>query len=96
MELSDRLTDAVFFLERSGFAKNHISIARELGVSPATLTMAMKGSRVPTWDMLLKFCDVYPINFQWLRSGEGDMIGGREREVALLKRIVELERRIEE
>ena len=89
-ELSMRMTEAVLFLERNGYAKNHISIARKIGVSASTITMAMSGSRPPGGGLLLKFCDAYPINCDWLRTGTGSIIRS-EREIALLKRIEELE-----
>ena len=60
----------------------------------STLTMVTNGTRVPTWELLLDFCDAYPINFRWLRTGEGDMIK-EDREAALLKRIAELEAEVQ-
>ena len=94
-ELSDRLRIAIEFLERNGYAKNDSAIARKLGVTPSTITMAKRGERVPTWGMLLDLCDYYPINFWWLRTGFGNMIK-ENREAALLARIEELERKISE
>ena len=93
-ELSERLNSAVDFVIRSGFAQNRSAIARRLGVTKSTMTMATNGTRVPTWEMLLDFCDAYPINFRWLRAGAGDMIK-EDREAALLKRIAELEAEVE-
>ena len=95
-ELSHRLSLAIDFLKRNGYASNDVEIAKKLGIFPSALNMVKKGERVPTWGMLLDFCDHYPISFWWLRSGEGDMIGNGDRIIALLKKIEELENRIRE
>ena len=81
---------AVVFLKKNGYAKTDSEIARKIGVLKSTFCMMLKGTRNPTWDLLLRFCDIYPISFQWLRTGEGPMIKG-EREAVLLRRIEELE-----
>lgn len=93
-ELSERLRLAVEFVKRNGYAKSGTTIARRLGVTNSTLTMVTNGTRVPTWELLLDFCDAYPINFRWIRSGEGAMIR-EDREADLLKRIAELEAEVE-
>ena len=93
--LSERLKTAVDFLKRNGYAKSNREIAGRIGFTESTLCMALKGTRIPTWDMILAFCDAYPIDFAWVRTGAGAMIKG-EGETALLKRIEELERTIEE
>ena len=93
-ELSERLNAAVDFVIRSGYAKNRSAIARRLGLTKSTMTMVTNGTRVPTWEMLLDFCDAYPIDFRWLRAGAGDMIK-EDREAVLLKRIAELEAEVE-
>lgn len=92
--LSERLRKAVEFLKRNGYAKSSRDVARRLGVPDSTVSMAVNGTRRPSWELLLNFCDAYPIDFAWMRTGEGEMIKG-ERETALLKRIEELERTIE-
>lgn len=92
--LSERLAAAVEFLKRNGYAKSGRDVAHRLGVTESTICMAMKGTRTPSWELLLNFCDAYPIDFAWMRTGEGAMIKG-ERETDLLKRIEELERTIE-
>jgi len=92
-ELSARLRKAVDFLKKNGYARFDAEIARMLGVRYPALCMALNGSRTPTWELLLDFCDNYPINFWWLRTGEGYMIKD-ERELMLLRRIEELEREI--
>lgn len=89
-DLSERLRLAVEFVIRNGYAKNRASIATRLGILKSTLTMVTNGTRVPTWELLLDFCDAYPIDFRWIRTGEGAMIR-EDRETALLKRIAELE-----
>ena len=94
-ELSQRLRKAVDFLKENGYAKSYLEIAQNSGIKPESLSMTKKGTRVPTWDLLLKICDYYPINFAWLRTGEGDMIKDY-RELALLRKIAELEGRIRE
>lgn len=92
--LSERLKIAVDYLRLSGYAKSRSEIANRIGIHPPALSMCLNGDRVPTWGMLLDLCDIYPINFWWLRSGEGDMIGACERELALRKKIEVLEQRI--
>lgn len=93
-EISHRFQQALDFVIDKGYATSEARIAGELGFKPSALTMAKK--RTPSWDLLLRFCDLYPINFWWLRSGEGDMIGNGDREIALLQKIVKLESRIAE
>lgn len=92
-ELSERLSEAVDFLRKNGYAKNAADVARRIGVSKPTMSMAMSGSRVPTWDLLLDLCDAYPVNFRWLRTGEGDVVRD-DTEARLLKRIRDLEEEI--
>lgn len=89
-----RLREAVDFLKKNGYAGSDSGVAERVGVSKSTLCMAMNGTRMPTWGMLLDLCDVYPVNFWWLRSGRGAMVR-EDREAALLKRIEELERELE-
>lgn len=93
-ELSDRLRRAVDFVIRNGYAKNRANIAKRVGILNSTLTMVTNGTRVPTWELLLNFCDAYPIDFQWIRTGAGTMVKD-DREMSLLKRIAELEAEIE-
>ena len=93
-EISERLRQAVAFIKKNGYAKSNREIAQRLGVTESTVCMALKGTRPATWDLVLAFCDAYPIDFAWVRTGVGTMIKG-ERELALLKRIDELEREIE-
>lgn len=92
-EISERFRQAVDFIKRSGYEKSDAAIARRLDTTSSIFCMELKGDRQPTWDRLLRFCDLYPINFWWLRSGEGMMVKG-EREAALLRRIEELEQEI--
>lgn len=93
-ELSDRLKKAVEFLRRNGFAESNADIARKIHVRESTFCMVMNGTRVPRWDLLLDLCDNYPISLRWLRTGEGSMVK-EEREIALLRRIEELEKEVE-
>ena len=93
-EISERLRKAVSFLKKNGYAKNNREVANRLGVTESTICMALNGTRPPTWDLILAFCDAYPIDFAWIRTGAGVMIK-EDRELALLKRIAELEREIE-
>lgn len=89
-ELSLRFRQAVDFVKKNGYAKSDSEVARKIGVLKSTFSMSANGSRPPTWDMLLDFCDAYPIDFWWLRTGKGSMVKG-DRELVLLKRIEELE-----
>ena len=95
-EISDRFHQALDFVIDKGLAQSEAAIARKLGVTASTVNMTKNGERVPTWDMLLRFCDLYPINFWWLRSGEGNMIGNGDRQIALLQKIAQLEAKIAE
>ena len=94
-ELSQRLRQAVDFLKKNGYAKSDAEVAGKIGVLKSTFSMSTNGSRPPTWDMLLDFCDTYPIDFWWLRTGKGSMVK-EERELVLLKRIEELEKMVNE
>lgn len=93
-DISKRFQQALDFVIDKGYAVSEAKIAGELGFKPSALNMAKK--RGPSWDLLLKFCDIYPINFWWLRSGEGDMIGNGDRQIALLQKIAQLEAKIAE
>lgn len=94
-ELSERFKQAAEFLKKSRYVKSYSEIAKRLGMAKSTISECMNGSKPPTWGMLLDFCDAYPIDFQWIRTGAGDMVKG-DREAALLKRIAELERMLEQ
>lgn len=94
-EISHRLRTAIAFLKRNGLAKNNIEIAAVLGLPPSTISMYVQGTRTPNGEFLLNFCDHYPIRLEWLRFGGEDMIKDT-RELSLLKRIEELERKIAE
>lgn len=89
-ELSERFRQAVDFVKKNKYAKNDAAVADKIGVTKSTLSMALNGSRTPNWELLLNFCDAYPINFWWLRSGKGSIVKD-EREIHLLKRIADLE-----
>ena len=89
-ELSERLGKSVKFLIENGYAKTNREIAAKLGVTNPTLSMAITGARTPTWSLLLKLCDIYPVSFDWLRFGSGDMIGTKE--ATRMRRNAELER----
>jgi DNA-binding XRE family transcriptional regulator len=93
-ELSERFRQAVDFVKKNKYAKNDVDVAKKLGVTKSTLGMAASGSRTPNWDLLLDLCDIYPINFWWLRTGKGSMVR-EDREAALLRRIEELENELE-
>ena len=81
------------FLKRNGYAKNGREMAERMGVTESALSMARKGARIPSLELMARMCDEYPIDFWWLRTGEGSMVRG-EREHFLLKRIDELEAEI--
>lgn len=91
-DTSKRLEKSIKFLIENHRARTQSEIAKKIGVSRPTLNMAMKGSRVPTLALMLDFCDYYPINFRWLRTGEGSMI--RDDDTVLLQKIAELEEKI--
>ena len=93
-DLSERLRLATEFLRRNGYADSNAEIARKIHVRDSTLCMAMNGTREPGWGLLLDLCDNYPINFTWMRTGAGSMVKD-ERELALLRRIDELEKEVE-
>ena len=90
-ELSERLATAVEFLKRNGYADANTEIAKAIRVQVSTFCMVLNGTRVPSWGLLLDFCDVYPIDFRWMRTGKGDMVKS-DRESVLLRRIEELEK----
>lgn len=92
-ELSERLSLAVDFLKRNGYAGSNSEIARTIHVIDSTFSMVLNGTRTPNWDLLLDLCDNYPINFWWLRTGKGSMVK-EYKEAALLRRIEELEQEI--
>ena len=93
-ELSERLRTAIEFVKRNGYANNDVEIARSMGLSASALNMA-KWGRTPSWDLLLRFCDLYPISFEWIRRGTGSMVK-TDRERMLLERIEQLEKTIAE
>jgi transcriptional regulator with XRE-family HTH domain len=89
-DICERFRQSVEFLKKNGYVKNASALARRLGVTKSIICEVRNGKRVPTWELLLNFCDAYPINFRWLRKGEGGMVVD-DREAVLLKRIAELE-----
>ena len=95
-EISQRFAQAIAFLKGSGLARSDAEIAGRMGISEAFLNMGKNGVRVPSTENLLRLCNNYPINFWWLRYGEGDMIGNGDRVIALLQKIEKLEGRITE
>lgn len=90
-----RFRRAVDFVVGNGLARNYGDVAERLGVTNSTISMAVTGARVPTWDLVLDFCDAYPVDLRWIRTGEGSLVKV-DRETALLKRIEELETMIEQ
>lgn len=82
-------------MKKNGYAKNDSAIASRLGIARSSFSMNASGKRPPTLELLLGLCDAYPINFKWLRTGAGDMVK-EDRELFLLKRIEELERKLEQ
>ena len=94
-ELSDRFHQAVDFVKRNGYDRSDAAIARRMGVTASTICMASNGTRQPAPELLLAFCDHYPIDFRWLWTGKGNMLY-EDRELMLLKRIEELEKTIEQ
>ena len=95
-DISSRLKQAVEYLVDRDYVKSRAALSREIGVSPSFLCMAMLGRRKVPATMMLTLCEKYPVNFWWLRNGEGDMVGRSNRELALLAKIEELEGRIKE
>ena len=60
-------------------------------------SLNMAKTRGPSWGTLLKLCDVYPVSFWWLRSGEGEMVQNDSKRVpALVRKIARLEKKIED
>jgi len=94
-ELSERFNKAAVFLKKSRYVKSYSEIAGRIGYKKSIISECMSGRKTPTWGMLLDFCDAFPIDFQWIRTGAGDMVKS-DREMALLKRIAELERMLEQ
>ena len=89
-DISYRFTQAIEFVKKNGYEKSDAAIGRRIGFKSSAICMAKYGNRAPSWEMLLNFCDAYPISFEWLRTGDDSMIKG-ERELRLLKKIEELE-----
>ena len=87
---NERFSLAVEFLKRNGYAKSAREMSERMGITESALSMARKGARIPSLEIMARMCDAYPIDFWWLRTGEGSMVRG-EREHFLLKRIDELE-----
>lgn len=93
-EQAERLAAAIQFLIDNKQAKSSSEIAKTIGVTPSTISMALTGSRKPTTDLMLSLCDHYPINFWWLRSGAGRMIRTEDEIPALLRKIEELQEEV--
>ena len=92
---SKRMKIAVDYLVEGGYAKSYSDVAMTTGIAKAALSMIMNGVRTPSSDHMLAVSDHFPINFWWLRSGEGNMIGDSRRENELLMRISDVEREME-
>ena len=91
--LNERFLQAVLFVKRNGYARSNLEMSERMGVKPSAISMAVRGSRLPSLELMARLCDAYPVDYWWLLRGEGGMVRG-EREHALLKRIGELEAEI--
>ncbi len=91
--MGNRLEKVISYITASGQAKNSAAIADRIGFPRSALSMAKTGMRQPSMELMLSICDAYGINFNWLRTGEGTMVG--DMEAVLLKRIEELKKEIE-
>ena len=69
MELKDRLK-----VLRKHFKKTQIEFGSELGCGRDTIANYEGGRVVPSDTFLQLICAKFPINENWLRSGQGDMI----------------------
>jgi len=93
--MSRRLRLAVEFLTRNKIAKNQTEIAEKMGVKRSTLSMAMSGYRKIPLEVIMDFCEAYPMfDIRWLLVNQGVMIydGTMER---MLARISRLEQELE-
>ncbi|MBR6305742.1 MAG: hypothetical protein IKR38_03045 [Bacteroidales bacterium] len=96
LAVSARFQEAITYVKDNIGPQSESQIAKEMKIPITAFNMAKNNYRPPSWDILLKFCDHYPINFWWLRGGEGDMIGNGDRQIALLQKIAQLEAKIAE
>ena len=94
-DISARLRSAVEFLVGNGVEKNTSKMCARMGFSPSAFSNYVTGRRTPSVDVLVTFCNHYPIRLEWLCSGAGGMIKD-DRVPALLKKIEDLENRIRE
>ena len=96
--ISERLKQAIAYLKENDYFKDEKELCDILGCKRSALTMALnqKYNRNLSIQNQLTFCEKFPINFWWLRSGEGDMIGNGDRQIALLQKIAQLEAKIAE
>ena len=69
MELKDRLK-----VLRKHFKKTQIEFGSDLGCGRDTIANYEGGRVVPSDTFLQLICAKFPINENWLRSGQGDMI----------------------
>lgn len=73
-KLKNRLLEVINFLLLNGYAKSKKEIADKIGVSASYFTELSKGRNNPTIHKIRSIFIEYPINQDWLLTGEGEML----------------------
>ena len=92
-DCSARFKRAIQYILDNRLAKSDTEIAKTIGTTRSTISMACNGYRQPTAEQMARLCDHYPISFDWLRKNEGTIVPMDT--AYLLNRIESLEREIE-
>jgi transcriptional regulator with XRE-family HTH domain len=70
--MATRLSQAIVSL-----GINQSEFARALGVSPGTISDAVRGQKKPGSELLCAMRTIYGLSIDWLLTGEGTMFGGK-------------------
>ena len=76
---SERLNTAYNALKKKGVVHTQKDVAEKMGASASNVSSALKGvEKVLTYNFIIRFCETFKINPQWLLTGEGEMLKSTE------------------
>ncbi|MFA7401661.1 MAG: hypothetical protein GX612_06165 [Bacteroidales bacterium] len=89
---NERLLKAIEELKRRGFAKNNNEICKKIGRSSSFLTDIRKEKQRISGEILMSLKKNYPINEEYILSGEGEILlktSSNEEKIKQLKEEIE-------
>lgn len=76
MSVNERIREVMFF-----YRKNATDLAKDLGITKATIGRTLKGETLPSSKFLIPLGEKLGISIDWLLFGEGDMMRGASQRV---------------